>query len=235
MTRRAATGASRGTRRYSEPSGDVLVKAAAKGDDKAIAGVVCAAGVPVDSAVTKQRHIRFGQQLDPGAGRHGPLSGHQGGISRHGHGSLEGGSQPQDQADDDPGGADHPDACGDTPLIELQVLRRSEPEVCSMIQAGADVNAITRGSSTALRAAEKGHCVEIAGILREQGAARSPGPEPASPSARIHVPEASRERRVAGQRRGSARWPFSKYFPVTPSSSRAGARAARSAPRPSRR
>jgi hypothetical protein len=61
---------------------------------------------------------------------------------------------------------------GDTPLIEVAKYCDEANLVRGLIKAGADVNAITRGSSTALKAAEKGHCAEIAAILREAGARR---------------------------------------------------------------
>lgn len=59
---------------------------------------------------------------------------------------------------------------GQTPLIVLAQYCNEAALVTAVIQAGADVNARMRHDWTALGAAERGHCAEIASILRKAGA-----------------------------------------------------------------
>jgi len=169
VTRRAAT--ERLTQLgYPEPSGDVLVKAAAKGDDEAIAACL-AAGIPVDSVVTKQDISGSGRNSILEQGDTALYQATRAGYLDTAADLLKAGASPKIKRTTILEGEDH-QTYGDTPLIELAKYCDEANLVRGMIKAGADVNAITRGSSTALRAAEKGHCVEIAGILREAGARR---------------------------------------------------------------
>jgi ankyrin repeat protein len=61
---------------------------------------------------------------------------------------------------------------GQTPLMVLSQYCDEAALVNAVIDAGADVNAMARTGDTALKAAEKGPCPEIASILRKAGATR---------------------------------------------------------------